>query len=100
MVSKALRDTNILLPVLTGRTHVTLNSQLIHPVGKYGLLGNPIQLELFEVGATPTGNDAVSPALAACFPPAGSGEPEGYPLPHLGLGSRVNVEYLRLPNYA
>ncbi len=43
---------------------VTLNSQLIHRVGKYGLLGNPIQLELFEVGAIPTGNDAVSVAAS------------------------------------
>ena len=31
-------------------THVTLNGQIVHSVGKYGLLGNLAQLELFEIG--------------------------------------------------
>ncbi|MDF5731757.1 MAG: hypothetical protein PUP92_28060 [Rhizonema sp. PD38] len=48
---------------------VTLGSHLVNSVVKYGLLGNPVQLELLEVGAIPTGNDAVSPALQAGFPP-------------------------------
>lgn len=52
---------------------VTPNSQLVHSVGKYGLLGNPVQLELFEAGEIPTGNDAVS--VAASRSGRKSGEP-------------------------
>lgn len=61
---KVLRDINILLPVLTGRTHVTPFCQLTCSVSKPGLVGKPIQLALFEVGAIPTGNGAVSVAAS------------------------------------
>ncbi|MBO3462449.1 hypothetical protein G7B40_032085 [Aetokthonos hydrillicola Thurmond2011] len=43
---------------------VTLNGQLVHSMSQYGLLDNPVQLELFDVGAIPTGNDAVSVAAS------------------------------------
>ena len=43
---------------------VTSFCQLTCPVGKPGQIDNPIQLELFEVGAIPTGNDAVSVATS------------------------------------
>ncbi|MBO3457860.1 hypothetical protein G7B40_018970 [Aetokthonos hydrillicola Thurmond2011] len=43
---------------------VTPSSQLVHSMSKYGLLGNPVQLELFEVGVIPTGNDVVSVAAS------------------------------------
>jgi hypothetical protein len=43
---------------------VTPFCQLTCPVSKYRQTGNPIQLELFEVGAIPTGNDAVSVAVS------------------------------------
>ncbi len=56
--------------------------------------------ELFEVGVIPMGKEAVSPALKAGNPPAGSGEPEGYPLPCLGLGSRVSILKIRLHSFA
>ncbi len=60
----ALPDTNILLPVLTGCTHVTSFRQLACSVGESRRLDNPIQLELFEVGAIPTGNDTAAVAVS------------------------------------
>nr|WP_243146762.1 IS200/IS605 family accessory protein TnpB-related protein [Scytonema sp. UIC 10036] len=43
---------------------VTLNCQPTYSIGGSGLLSNPIQLELFEVGAIPTGNDTVTVAVS------------------------------------
>ena len=49
---------------------VTSFCQLTCHVSKCGQIDNLIvQLELFEVGVIPTGNDTVSPALQAGFPP-------------------------------
>ncbi|WP_407896970.1 hypothetical protein [Scytonema sp. NUACC26] len=43
---------------------VTSNCHPIYSVGGDGLLLNPIQLELFEVGENPTGNDTVTVAVS------------------------------------
>jgi IS605 OrfB family transposase len=66
-VSKSVKDTprHKYFNARLNRTRkVTSFCQLTCPVSKPRLTDNPIQLELFEVGESPTGNDAVTVAVS------------------------------------